>query len=152
MVEGVQQGPVLVRTFFNTTELSFPNSHPSLESFSDNQPQRGSALVDKAQGHGAGILGSIPNVGQWKFLPKFFRRVVPPSHPPISIPSPVHTSRSFFSPSEISPLIPPQNPPQVSPPPLLKGFSVWGHPLTSPLERKPPPKERHSRFCSPRSE
>ena len=29
---------------------------------------------------------------------------------------------------------------------------MWGHPLTPPLERKPLPKESHSKLSSPRSE
>ena len=62
--------------------------------FSNRQPQRGSAPVDKAPGCGTGFLGSIPSAPVLTFLPKLFRKVAPPSHPPISIPSPVHTSPS----------------------------------------------------------
>ena len=136
--------------------------------------------MGKGLGCGARILGSIPSVTECRFLPKFFRRAAPPSHPPISIPSPVHTSPFLAPPAQsmcslrqaqvwewgsmwvsaqlplsgnshiklslhhqgYPPSFPPKAHPKSSPPPpLLKGFSVWGHPLTSPLERTPPPKE-----------
>ena len=54
-----------------------------------------------------------------------------------------NTHRKFSLLLQHIPPHPLQHPPQAPPPPFLsfKGFSVWGHPLTFPLERTTPAKE-----------
>ena len=145
------QEKVSNRVCVYTTQLGFQRFHLAHQSFSNRQPQRGSAPVDEALGCGPGLLGSNPSVPVLTFVPKCFRKVAPPSHPPISIPPPVHTPRSFFSPSEIFPLIPPQNQPQVFPlHPSPQGILSVGTPTHLPLGEKTPTQGKSVKVLQPK--